>query len=150
MGGMLAVPYPERGRIMRKPRTPEYRAYSSAKYRCTNPNSPCWKDYGGRGIEFRFHSFAQFLGEVGKRPEGKTLDRKDNNGNYEPGNVRWATPSQQRTNQRRSPLTEDHKQKVSAAITALWANRVWRKRVTNAITNNWHLRKLRVRVSIRP
>src|SRR6266481_5932352 len=49
-------------------RTPEYQTYSSAKQRCTNPNGTQWKYYGGRGIQFRFASFEEFLAELGPRP----------------------------------------------------------------------------------
>jgi len=80
---------------------PEYDAYMHAKYRCTNPKAQRYKNYGGRGIKFLFASFEQFFAELGPRPRGKTLDRTDNNGNYEPGNVRWATPKQQSNNRRR-------------------------------------------------
>jgi hypothetical protein len=79
---------------------PEYYSYVGAKGRCTNPHSQAWPWYGGRGIEFRFESFEQFFAELGPRPAGMTLDRKDTNGHYEPGNVRWATRSEQTKNQR--------------------------------------------------
>jgi|SRR5208282_1717840 len=82
----------------------EYRAYCDAKKRCTNPKSPVWKDYGGRGIEFLFASFEQWLTELGPRPSAVfSVDRFPNNdGNYEPGNVRWATRSEQQHNKRRA------------------------------------------------
>ena len=80
--------------------SPEYTAYYGAKRRCTSPKSKSWKDYGGRGIKFLFESFEQFFAELGPRPEGKSLDRIKNNGNYEPGNVRWATKDEQNENKR--------------------------------------------------
>lgn len=79
-------------------RTPEYQAYLSAKKRCLNLED---KHYGGRGIEFRFKSFAEFFAELGPRPSPQhSLDRKNNDGNYEPGNCRWATKSEQMKNRR--------------------------------------------------
>jgi hypothetical protein len=81
--------------------TPEFAAYIMAKDRCSNLNSQAWKNYGGRGIEFRFKSFTEFYLELGPRPNGLTLDRINNDGHYEIGNVRWATRSQQQSNQRR-------------------------------------------------
>lgn len=86
-------------------RTPEHRAFINAKERCSNPNSKSWNRYGARGIRFLFTSFEQFFSEVGRRPEGKSLDRKNNDGNYEPGNVHWATPVEQANNRRSSCLT---------------------------------------------
>lgn len=85
--------------------TPEYQAWAGAKQRCTNPNVERYPEYGGRGIRFLFTSFEQFFAELGEKPFPKnkySIDRKNPNGNYEPGNVRWATAVQQRNNQRRS------------------------------------------------
>jgi hypothetical protein len=80
--------------------TPEYLAYRNAKARCNNRRDKGWKNYGGRGIKFLFSSFKQFLAEIGRRPEGKVLDRRENNGNYAPGNVRWVTYRTQLRNRR--------------------------------------------------
>jgi len=75
-------------------RTPEEYAYHGAKQRCTNPKRSQYKRYGGRGIEFRYTSYKQFLADVGCRPSPEhELDRENNNGHYEPGNVRWVTGS---------------------------------------------------------
>jgi hypothetical protein len=88
--------------------SPEYRAYCNAKTRCTNPRCHNFNNYGGRGIEFRFASFEDFLAAVGKRPSPRhSLDRyPDNDGHYEAGNVRWATASEQRQNQRRTAVRQ--------------------------------------------
>ena len=83
----------------------EYRAWYAMKTRCKNPNTNSWKNYGGRGIRVCKawdESFEAFLDYVGRKPSpDHTLDRyPDNNGDYEPGNVRWATRKEQRANQR--------------------------------------------------
>ncbi|MFE2324633.1 hypothetical protein ACFXD5_12060 [Streptomyces sp. NPDC059385] len=85
--------------------TPEYAAWERMIFRCTNPNDKRWADYGGRGISvyptFRA-DFTAFYAEVGPRPTpDHSLDRIDNDRGYEPGNLRWATRSQQSLNQRR-------------------------------------------------
>jgi len=84
--------------------TREYRAWAHAKARCENPKTPKFEYYGGRGIRMcaRWRrSFEAFFADMGRCPEGKTLDRKDPNGNYTPTNCRWATWHEQRMNQRR-------------------------------------------------
>lgn len=82
---------------------PERRLYWAAKERCRNPHHKSYKHYGARGIEFRFASFEEFWSELGRRPTPNlTVDRKDVNGHYEKGNVRWATRLEQRHNRRDS------------------------------------------------
>ncbi len=82
----------------------EYFTWSSMLQRCTNPNHPKWKDYGGRGIRVcdRWLNFNNFYEDTGDKPDGLEIDRIDNEGNYEPGNVKWSTRSEQMLNTRRS------------------------------------------------
>lgn len=80
---------------------PLYATWLGMKGRCSNPKHADYKYYGARGIRVCIEwqrSFKKFLDDVGERPEGKTLDRIDTNGNYEPGNVRWAAPKEQALN----------------------------------------------------
>jgi len=87
--------------------SPEYHSWNAMMGRCNNPSSKHYKYYGGRGIKVceRWYVFENFLADMGPRPIGHTLDRYPNkNGNYEPGNVRWATPLQQARNTRRTVM----------------------------------------------
>lgn len=83
-----------------------YVAWVSMKQRCFNSNHPGYKDYGGRGVtvcdRWADDGFINFLKDMGNRPDGLTLDRIDNDGNYEPSNCRWATQEQQNINKRPS------------------------------------------------
>jgi len=96
------------GLAPRSGRHPLYQTWADIVQRCTNRNHPKYDDYGGRGISVCcewLESFAAFLASVGERPFAKAeIDRKDNNGNYEPGNIRWATRKQQTSNTRNNHL----------------------------------------------
>jgi hypothetical protein len=79
-------------------KTAEYNAWSDMIQRCTNPNVKCYPDYGGRGITVceRWFQFENFLADMGVKPSAShSLDRKDNDGNYELSNCRWATVHEQ-------------------------------------------------------
>jgi hypothetical protein len=85
--------------------TATYRSWAGIIQRCTNPRSRSWKWYGARGIAVcdRWRDFEAFLADMGPRSNDKhSIDRINNEGDYEPGNCRWATPQEQRSNQRRT------------------------------------------------
>jgi hypothetical protein len=83
-------------------RSRTYVSWNSTRQRCNNPKAPNYANYGGRGITIckRWDSFANFLVDMGERPDRMSLDRIDSYGNYEPENCRWSTKSTQRLNQR--------------------------------------------------
>lgn len=83
--------------------TQEYRAWSHMKSRCLNPKDGSYQYYGARGISVceRWFDFRNFFRDMGRAPTSNhSLDRIDNDGNYEPGNCRWATIKEQRRNKR--------------------------------------------------
>lgn len=85
--------------------SPTYVSWLGMIARCTKPNHNRYYRYGGRGIQIcvKWIFFENFLTDMGERPLGTSLDRMDNDGNYEPGNCRWATPKEQCIN-RRTPI----------------------------------------------
>lgn len=90
---------------MRAKPTSEYIAWGNMVQRCTNPKNPNFHNYGGRGIRVcdRWLTFSHFLADMGPRPSTKhTLDREDNDGEYCPGNCRWATQREQCRNMRKN------------------------------------------------
>lgn len=94
----------KRNSTHRLSRRPEYVIWKGMKSRCLNKNNPAFKNYGGRGIKICVqwkNSFSEFFKAIGKRSHPYlSIDRINNDGHYEPGNVRWATRTQQANNKR--------------------------------------------------
>ena len=94
---------PVHGHAAKGARGKGYGIYASAKTRCTNPRALSYPYYGGKGVEFRFKNFEEFLRAVGPRPGPEfTLDRINPFGHYEAGNCRWVTWDVQHSNTRKN------------------------------------------------
>lgn len=122
----------------RETRTPTWNSWLSMRHRCSNQNDPSYPRYGGRGIRVceRWENYENFVADMGHRPDGTTLDRVDNSGNYEPGNCRWATGSEQSRN-RRSTRTLTHEGVTLPLVE--WAKRtgIARTAITERIRRGW-------------
>lgn len=106
------------------------------RQRCTNPKNQDWEHYGGRGIRVceRWENFDNFLADMGKKPRGKSIDRRDTDGDYEPGNCLWATQREQCRNKRNNRVIEWRGQKRTMTE---WAELSGRKHATQ-----WLYRRL--------
>lgn len=93
----------------------EYNSWYSMKQRCTNPDKDNYFAYGGKGITVCHRwldSFDNFVEDMGKRPEGTTLDRIDSSGNYEPSNCKWSTYSEQTLNTTSTYWIDDNGEEI--------------------------------------
>ena len=103
-----------------------YNCWSNLKQRCNNPNNKDYKKYGGRGIKVCdrwLNSFENFLEDMGEAPEGMSIDRTNNDGNYEPNNCRWTTSETQSRNCRGSTNSLSKYKGVSKH------QKIWRARI---------------------
>ncbi|MCK1459199.1 hypothetical protein IVB34_12620 [Bradyrhizobium sp. 2] len=102
--------------------TSTYTTWQQMRERCANPNNKSFNRYGGRGVIVcpRWELFENFIEDMGERPPGKSLDRINNDGNYDPSNCRWASISEQANNKRNTVLVQFQGQQMplSDAIAA--------------------------------
>lgn len=122
--------------------TPEYNSWLKMRSRCNDPANPDYLLYGGRGIrvckEWE-NSFEKFFAHVGKRPAaGYTIDRKNTDDNYEPGNVRWATAVQQQNNRRNNVELNLNGEKITYKQAASISS-VTRKAIAYRLSKGWTL-----------
>lgn len=127
--------------------TSMYRIYASMKQRCVDPNATYFYRYGGRGIKVCkrwLDSFNNFQQDMGERPEGMTLERIDNDGDYEPSNCRWATRKEQANNRKSNVFYDINGERLTLGMIGEKYN-INVKRVRNAMyrgfTINEALRK---------
>jgi hypothetical protein len=119
-----------------------YKSWQGMRERCLNRKNKGWPRYGGRGIAIceRWNEFENFLEDMGERPAQMSLDRIDNDGNYEPANCRWATDKQQSNNTRANRILEldGTKRTLSewAEATGLTANAIRMR-----LANGWPVRR---------
>lgn len=133
-------------------KSPEYTAWAAMKSRCTNPKTVGYHNYGGRGIsvcERWLNSFEAFISDMGKRPSSKhSIDRIDNDGNYEPGNCRWTVMIVQRNNTRLNVRVEFRGENLTLSE---WGRRfgVSSTMIARRIRNGWPIEQAMITPSER-
>lgn len=121
--------------------TPAYGHWRSIIQRCENPKAINWKNYGGRGIsicarwrhgENGMTGFECFIADMGKKPAGLDIDRINNDGNYEPGNCRWVTRSENLKNKRKRVICRNGHLLVEVGISSQWQCRECKRQYDRA------------------
>jgi hypothetical protein len=97
-----------------------YQSFRAAWARCNNPKNNRYYAYGARGIKFKFTKTQDLIDVIGIRPMGYSLDRIDNNGHYEPGNVRWLPKNLQSRSRRINKLNLTKARQIRQLFTAGW------------------------------
>lgn len=123
--------------------TPTGAAWYGMRQRCYNPNDKNYSSYGGRGIEVckRWQeSFENFFADMGEAPKGLTLDRIEVDGNYEPGNCRWATRQTQQRNRRNNPRV-NHEGKSVTLVELAERYGITLRALRFRLANNWDLNR---------
>ena len=113
-----------------------YSVWRMMRQRCTSPTNPMYEYYGGRGIsvcERWLNSFANFLADMGERPPGLTLERKDSNGDYTPNNCIWATRTAQMLNREATHLAQCIDKRGSKYRVRIALNRITHQRSFNTL-----------------
>lgn len=113
-----------------------YCIWMGLRNRCNNPKNRSYPRYGGRGVKVceRWDDFAAFLADMGEPPTDRhQIERKDNGGNYEPGNCRWATPKEQASNRRSSRIIEHQGRKQTLQA---WCDELGLKHTTVSMRLN--------------
>lgn len=128
-------------RSHRKSRTPEYKNWCGMRARCLNPNNEDYANYGGRGVTIwpAWQNFEVFLADMGPRPSpSHSIDRRDNDGHYEPTNCRWAAPVEQSNNRRSNHIViwDGVTQTLAELVRAKGASYT---RTMNRIRRGWSL-----------
>ena len=134
--------FKKHGESPHKIRTKEYNQWRSMRQRCNLKNNNNYHNYGGRGISVckRWDDYSLFLEDMGRCPEGYSLDRIDNDGNYEPSNCRWATDLQQHNNKRNNRFFTFNGETLTVPQ---WSRKLGipRHRIWNRIYAGWSFEK---------
>ena len=140
--------------------TAEYRTWSAIRCRCNSPNNKDFHNYGGRGIKVceRWNVYENFLADMGPRPDGFTIERINNFGDYEPENCAWIPMADQAKNRRNShPVTINEKTMMASEWCKIYGinyktykTRVWRSKLTpeQALSEPLHLDKKKLVISL--